>query len=376
MAPAKKTTKTTTTKKAAPKKTVAKAAKKASTSKPIQTKGMTMAPIAWIACVFLLGGLVGSFLAEPMMMEKFDEDKAMVVVGDKTWIPVKGKPIELMVLNDRQCTSGCDTTQAIAALKQNISPALIVTEVDVTSEEGQALIQSFDLVSVPQYFFGEGIESLGADDGSKFIDNLPVGVLTEKDDLYHLNGAATGFRPGKFIKAPEFADLDTEPKLGTGPVRVVEFTDYQCPFCKRLYDQNKELIAELVAANKITYIVKDFPLNFHLEAKDAHKAANCVLRESGQDDYWSMNAEIFRTQKAWSGKGAEARTQMIALADNMGIDITSCMSDPAIEAEMQADLAEGSRFGVSGTPALFIGTQMMPGAIGPDVFRAAVDQEL
>ena len=79
---------------------------------------------------------------------------------------------------------------------------------------------------------------------------------------------------------------------------------------------------------------------------------------------------------AWAGKGESAWGVLAGLAKNIGVDITGCNNDTAVQAEINADQAEGAKYGVSGTPALFIGSQVMPGAISAEAFAAAVNKEL
>ena len=366
--PAKKTTtKTTKMTKSQPKKVTTKAINKALT---------TPSMLPWGLAVLFLGAFVGTLFYGLSWSQKISGE-TMFVANGQTWMPVAGEPMELLVLNDTNCGAACDPAGSIAVLRQNITPALITETVEVSTPRGQELVAIFDIKSVPQYFFGEGLAQLKADDGTNFIDNLPEGFFVNQDGLYHLSNTQVGFRVGAFIEDPEFADLDTEPSKGTGPVTVVEFTDYQCPYCKRLHDQNKDLIARLISEDKITYILKDFPLNFHTEAVDyAHAVANCTLREGGQDAYWSMNKTIFDDTEQWSGKGDAGKSFLIAKASDLGVDINSCLEDPTVKTEIDADQAEGYLYGVSGTPALFIGGQVMPGAIGPDVFENAVNTEL
>jgi len=392
MATPKKTTtsKKPTTSKAKTTKTKSRASKpKVSvdenpfSSPPIKKAGFS-GLLGWLVAVLLGGGLLGTLMADSFWMEQFDDDAGMLVIDDKTWMPVGGSPITVVVLNDENCGAPCDTTASLDSLRASVNPAMIVEEVDVSSEAGQLFIETFDLVSVPQFFFGEDIEDLEADgpDGEeiKFVDNLPPGLLTKREDffngedLYYIDGAQVGFKLGKFIKPPEFANLDTEPTKGTGPVKVIEFTNYQCSFCKKLHDENSALINQLVADNKITYIVKDYPM-FQANDRFAHRAANCVLEQGGNEAYWEMNNALFEAQAAWS-RIAEPEVYMNDLALNVGYDVSSCMASGEIESEIMADMTEGSRYGVTGTPALFIGTQFMPGAISPATFNTAVEAEL
>ena len=82
------------------------------------------------------------------------------------------------------------------------------------------------------------------------------------------------------------------PRLGeaTAMVGIVEFTDYQCPFCKRFHDQTfSKLKAQYIDTGKIQYIIRDFPLAFHGQAKPAAVAAHCA---QAQGDYWTMHHEL------------------------------------------------------------------------------------
>ena len=221
MAP-KKTTVKTTAKKAVTKKTVPKKTAKRSNNKAVIHQHIgkagslfeTSAILAWGLVVLLLGGIIGMLSGNASIIKKFSGEQAMVVVGDTTWMPVEGKPVSVIILNDKTCGQSCDTTQTLASLKQNITPALMVRNVDISEEEGKKLLESFDLVSVPQVFFGKELKELKASNGTNFVDNLPAGMMILKNDLYYVDGARVGFKVGKYIKKPTFADLDSEPKKG------------------------------------------------------------------------------------------------------------------------------------------------------------------
>ncbi len=306
------------------------------------------------------------------------KDNEFAVHGGKTWIPVPGNPVELVVLNEKDCGKKCDTSRQLTTLRQAVTPALLVRTVDVGGPEGKDLIAKFEIDSVPQFVLGEGIEDHKTESGKKFIEDSAE-VLIIKDGEYLVDNEKAGFPVGKFLEAPKFADVDTEPKKGTGPVRVVEYTDYQCPYCKRLHDNNKELVTRLIEEGKIQYILKDFPLSFHKEAMGAHTATNCAQKIGGDEAYWIMHEKIFDTQREWSGKGPGADAHYKTLAEEMVLDgdsFAACMDDESMKEEILADQEEGQKFGVSGTPALFIGKQIMPGAIGPEAFEQAVEEEM
>lgn len=366
----------TTTKKTTP--------KKKPTTKHSSKKGIFSNPLLWQSVSVLLlsltvgmffGGRGATFSEIPENTRvKLDKNNEFIVYDNKTWIPVEGHPVTLTVLNDETCGTACNPAQTISSLRQGITPAMIIKEIDVASNEGQALLEKFEIKGVPSYVFEKDIEKLNLG-GKKFIEQAKE-VLIKKDDQYLIDNSKTGFKYGKFISGPTF-DLENEPKLGNGPVTVVEFTDLQCPFCKRLHDQNKALIKDLISQEKITYVVKDFPLGFHKEAMPIHKAANCVLETDGNEKYFAFLNEVFKNQQNWSGK-----SNVVDLAKNYAKTagattegLQTCIAETSDE-EIKADMQEGSSYGVSGTPALFIGSQVMPGAIGPDAFKAAVEAEL
>lgn len=316
-------------------------------------------------------------LTEEFKVE-LEKDNEFAVYNGKTWIPVPGNPIELLVLTDSNCGDKCDTSRAVGMLRQVITPALLVRNIEVDSEEGKTLLAEFEIASIPQYILGDGIVGHTSPNGANFLEESKE-VVTEKEGLYLIDSGKVGFPVGKFLEAPQFADLESEPTQGTGKIRVVEFTDYQCAYCKRLHDNNKALISKLVEEGTIEYVMKDFPLGFHKEAMDAHVAANCAQKLGGNEGYWNMHDKIFDTQSQWSGKGEEAKAHFKTLAKELILDeggFDTCMNDIAMQEEVKADQEEGSKYGVSGTPALFIGKQIMPGAIGVAAFEQAVEEEL
>jgi len=170
---------------------------------------------------------------------------------------------------------------------------------------------------------------------------------------------------------------DDDPAIGdkNAPVVIYEFSDYQCPFCKRAFDQTYPEIQKLVNEGKVRYVLKDYPLPFHEQAPAASIAANCAGK---QDKYWEMHDKLFQTQDAWFGnKGAVDVFK--GYATTLGLDeknFASCVADPKMAQEVQDDLAEGSAAGVSGTPSFYINGQQLVGAQPWSAFKQIIDAEL
>jgi len=331
----------------------------------------------WLA-VFFLAAFIGALCTDTWFAQSFSLEKGVVITGNRSWLPVEGKPVEVLVLNDESCGSLCDTTQALMMLRQNITPALQIETVEVGSTQGKKLIEDFNIKGVPAYVLGKGASEItkqvpnaeGKLEKKKFVE-LAKNVLTEKSGLYLLN-EKSGLLLSQFFTTPSI-DVKDEPALGSGSVQVVEFTDYQCPYCEKLYSLNNDLIDQLIEEEKITYVVKDFPLEFHKQTLPIHEFMNCVQTEKGSDAYFQLRKEVFDTQKEWSGN-SDATTAFITKKKKEYS--LKCENREAVMEEIGGDISEGRAWGVTGTPGLFIGRKFLPGAVSAEVFQRAVESEL
>ena len=143
-----------------------------------------------------------------------------------------------------------------------------------------------------------------------------------------------------------------DPTLGDqhATVAIVEFTDYQCPYCEKYHSQTfAKLKKEYIDTGKVRYVLRDFPLDFHDHAKTAAIAANCA---GEQDAYWQMNDQLFANQSELGG-GLYQRT---ALSLGLNMDqFEACLNSPEQARKIEADVAYGQEIGVNGTPTFFIG---------------------
>lgn len=172
------------------------------------------------------------------------------------------------------------------------------------------------------------------------------------------------------------ADIEGEPFLGDvdAPVVVVEFSEYECPFCKRFYDESYEqLKTNYVDTGLVKLVFKDFPLTFHPNAEPAAVAANCVQEQLGNEAYFAFHDQIFENQNSLN------EANYIAWATEIGVDVEAfetCLDDPAQAQEVQGDFAEGLLLGVSGTPSFIINGELVVGAQPYSVLAATIDAKL
>lgn len=159
------------------------------------------------------------------------------------------------------------------------------------------------------------------------------------------------------------------------PITIVEFTDYQCPFCYRHFLETFGSINEnYVATGQVRYVFKEFPLtSIHPQAFEASEAALCAGDEGA---YLEMHDVLFTNQQEWSGR-SDAATLFVGYAEELGLDkdgFADCMSSHKYKTAVEADMDEGFRLGVSGTPAFFLNGYPLFGAQPYNIFEQAIQQ--
>jgi protein-disulfide isomerase len=155
------------------------------------------------------------------------------------------------------------------------------------------------------------------------------------------------------------------------PVTIIEFSDYECPFCGRHFDQTYDQIkTEYVDTGKVKIVFKDFPLSFHENAQKAAEAAECA---GEQGKYYEMHDKLFENQNALDVASLKTYAKEIGLKT---ADFNTCLDSGAMADEVQKDFSDGQAAGVTGTPGFFINGVKLTGAQPYSAFKAAIDAEL
>lgn len=160
------------------------------------------------------------------------------------------------------------------------------------------------------------------------------------------------------------------------PITIVEFTDFQCPFCARHQAQTfPQIMENYIETGIVRYVYKDFPLQaIHPQATIAAEAARCA---GDQGQYVEMHDLLFEFQSDWSVDNPVP--VFVDLGQQLGLDIEtfqSCVESRGYQTAVLADLQEGTQFGVTGTPTFFFNGLILAGAQPYDVFVQAIDQLL
>jgi protein-disulfide isomerase len=170
------------------------------------------------------------------------------------------------------------------------------------------------------------------------------------------------------------------PALGEpdAPVTILEFSDFQCPYCRQHALQTLPQIREAyVQTGQVRYVFKDFPLPSHANAQIAAEAARCA---GAQGAYWAMHGRLFEGQKAWAPQAeADARETLIGYAQDLGLDgeaLRLCLESGEYGQLVRMDEWEGQQAGVQGTPSFVINGQLVAGAQPYEAFAEIIEAAL
>jgi protein-disulfide isomerase len=161
-------------------------------------------------------------------------------------------------------------------------------------------------------------------------------------------------------------------------VTIVEYSDFQCPYCRQHALQTLPKIVETyVDTGKVRYIFNDFPLESHPNAAKAAEAARCA---GAQGAYWVMHNRLFQDPKEWSQQGeGEGIDTFVGYAADLGLDqaaFRQCIESGQYGPQIRQTLWEGQQAGVQGTPSFLINGQLLSGAYPFDEFQRIIEDEL
>jgi len=209
------------------------------------------------------------------------------------------------------------------------------------------------------------------EEGLEKINERLDGLDKKVDELAKAKPAAAKKRPAiDPKKALEMIKLTSAPTRGPGEatVTIVEYSDFQCPYCLRAQPTLQKILDEY--PTQVNHVFKHFPLSFHKEAMNAHKATAAA---GGQDKFWEMHDAIFADPKDL------APETMRKHAETLGLDLAKFDADYASEVvakKITDDQKEGRSVGVRGTPAFFVNGKFMAGAQPFEAFKREVDAAL
>jgi protein-disulfide isomerase len=256
-----------------------------------------------------------------------------------------------------------------AAKRQMPVPALV--DAEVTSKVGLVTEQEIE------EFYQANKDRLRADEGG-VRDTIRAHLQHQKllirrkqfvDSLRSQSKVVVNLQAPPVVRVA--VSTDGAPIRGAeeAPVTLVEFSDFHCPFCNRAQGTLKQVLERYPGRVKLVY--RDFPLErLHPQARPAAEAARCA---NDQGKFWEYHDVLY--SNAPRGGPDDLRRY----AEQVGLDVPKfqqCVASGAHRAGVQRDMEEGSRLGVTGTPAFFVNGRPLEGAQPLDAFVRVIEEEL
>lgn len=175
-------------------------------------------------------------------------------------------------------------------------------------------------------------------------------------------------------------DIGTLPTLGNknAKVTIIEFSDFQCPFCKQFFDSTfPQLKKEYIDTGKVQFAFRHLPLDIHPNAPKAGEAAECA---NDQQKFWEYHDELFKQFDSWVNEPTDSvQNKFTDFAGGLGIntqEFSTCLTSGKYAQKVNDDMTVAQNAGATGTPTFFINGQMLVGAFPYETFKTLLDQEL
>ncbi len=325
----------------------------------------------YLSIIILLAGLlagsvfvdVAQFVSRQGISPRAMRQLDVIPFESRTWVAYNEPIVTVQVVNDKSCKE-CDVTDAVKMMKR-VMPTLLVKEVQFDSEDGKALVDQMKIKSLPAFVFDNSVTKTD-------IYTQAQDIFQKQGDNYMIDTAQIGIQPGKFLTLPEVSDSDVQSGPKDAKVKMVIFSDFQCPYCKSFYEQGvKKAMADY--KDQVLFVFKEVPLSIHDKAVSAAMAGECA---NEQGKFWQMADKLYGDQATWSTAATfNATPYATAIGVNMA-QFNQCVTSKKYQDKINADNQMAQEFGISGTPAFFVNDKFFGGMVPYDQIKAAIDAQL
>jgi len=210
------------------------------------------------------------------------------------------------------------------------------------------------VIAISAFFAGSYITNLDSDKITQSDLNAAISKLESKIESNPQSSSKSSTPPIK-------VSIDDDPMKGdpNAPITIIEFSDYECPFCGRFYTQTLPLIEEnYINTGKVNFVYRDFPIqSIHRNAATAAVAAECA---DDQETFWPFHDMIFENKNTWAAlEGVNLLNEFERYAVILGLnteEFIACLESQKHLDEVRKDLQDGQNYGITGTPGFFIGS--------------------
>jgi protein-disulfide isomerase len=314
------------------------------TSPAAATSGEVLATVGGTP---ILKSEVDAKTAEPLQRLQRDLER-------KRYEMVEGALQQLVqdrLLEAEATARGITKAELIASVPQ---PSVSAEEVEAFFQQNRAQLppgrSKEQLIPQIRQYLGQQRAQLAS---RQFLDGLAAKHKVEiKLEPQRMQVAATG---------PSKGAVDAK-------IELVEFSDFQCPYCSRFAPTMDQVMAKY--GDRVRLVFRHLPLPIHAQAPKAAEASLCA---QDQGKFWEMHDALFRNQGALQVEGLKAR------ASELGLDaqvFASCLDSGSKAAAVAADAADARKAGIDGTPALFVNGRLLDGAVPFEQVAAIIEDEL
>ncbi|HLD72564.1 MAG TPA: thioredoxin domain-containing protein [Candidatus Nanoarchaeia archaeon] len=244
--------------------------------------------------------------------------------------------------------------KALTYVNNNLLQAPFVATVEKSAAVG-------DLYKITLAVAGQSVDSYLTKDGNLFF---PQG--------FDLSASALTGTTGGAVELKEVS-IDDDAVKGNpeAKVTIVEFSDFECPFCGKYFQETApQIMKDYVDTGKVRYVFRDSPLDFHQKAQKAAEAAECA---GEQGKYWEMHDYLFQNQDYLAVENLKGYAKDLKLDT---AKFNDCLDKGKMAEEVKKDLADAQKYGVSGTPAFFINGKLISGAQPYGTFKVEIEAAL
>ncbi|MFA6383263.1 MAG: thioredoxin domain-containing protein [Parcubacteria group bacterium] len=323
------------------------------------------------AVILLIGLFIGSLFVDVAQLMRGDgfsqknlNQSEIFEAGGKTWVAYGEPMVEVKVLSDDTCGDKCDPSEALVWMRRVI-PTISARKIDYNSSEAMDLINKFGIKTLPAFVFDSAVAK------TDFYSQAQV-LFDQKDNQYALKTDELGLTPGKYLATPQINDGDAVMGRADSNVKVVVYSDFQCPYCKLFWSTLRDTIKQY--EGEVLFGYKELPLSIHPQANDAALAAQCALE---QNKFWEYGDKLFGDQDDWTNIADTQKFKEYAKTLGLNtVQFNQCLDSKKYQNKIDNSVSEATGFGVSGTPATFINSQFKNGVTSADDLKTAIEEEL
>jgi len=325
-----------------------------------------------ISAIILLAGLfIGSLFVDVAQLlkgtgfsEKNLSQSEIFAANGKTWVAYDEPIVNVSVISDDACGDKCDPSDVLVWLRR-VMPTISAQKINYNTPAAKNLIDKFGIKTLPAYVFSDAVAK------TNFYSQAQV-IFDAKDNQYALKTDQLGVAPGKYLATPAVDEGDATFGKADSAVKVVVFSDFQCPYCKSFWSTLRDTMQQY--GDRVLFDYKHLPLAVHAQANNAALASLCA-QEQGK--FWEYGDKLFASQDEWANT---TDTQKFKdYAQGLGLDsakFNACLDSKKYQSQIDASTKEANDIGLSGTPAIFINSQYKNGVVSADELKTAIDTEL